>query len=83
MDFSSMSAGTVEAGLDTVSRGLLQHGVTAYCPTLVTSAQEYYHRVLPSMCPRRGGSNGAAVLGERCGERKREGTVLGVEEELC
>lgn len=54
----------VEKSLNKVSRGLLQHGVTAYCPTLVTSSRDYYHRVIPFMVPTQGGLNGAAVLGE-------------------
>ena len=33
-------------GVETVRAGLLKHGVTAFCPTVVTSDVEYYHRVL-------------------------------------
>ncbi len=54
----------VSKEVELVSRGLLQHGVTAYCPTLVTSSQDYYHRVLPFICPTKGGRDGAAVLGK-------------------
>ena len=64
VDFSSLAADAVHDSLDNVSRGLLQHGVTAYCPTLVTSSRDYYHRVIPLMRPKRGGSEGAAVLGK-------------------
>lgn len=64
VDFSSMKAGSVEASLGKVSHGLLEHGVTAFCPTLVTSSKDYYHRVIPLMCPKPGSCNGAAVLGK-------------------
>ena len=35
----------VEEGLEKVARGLLQHGVTAFCPTIVTAPEDYYRRV--------------------------------------
>ena len=44
VDFSS-DVETLEEGLVTVARGLLQHGVTSYCPTIVTSSQENYNKV--------------------------------------
>lgn len=31
-----------------VARGILAHGVTAFCPTLVTSPSEVYHKVCES-----------------------------------
>ena len=46
-----------------VSRGLLEHGVTAYCPTVVTSSPEYYKNTLPNIKQTVGGKEGAAVLG--------------------
>ena len=64
MDFSSLKEEEVSESLSKVSRGILQHGVTAYCPTLVTSSQDYYCRTLPLMCPREGGRDGATVLGK-------------------
>lgn len=64
VDFSSMEEQDVRKSLDKVSRGLLQHGVTAYCPTLVTSSRDYYHRVIPLIHPKLGGTTGAAVLGK-------------------
>lgn len=64
VDFSSLEVTDINHSLGKVSRGLLQHGVTAYCPTLVTSSREYYRRVIPLISPKKGGSEGAAVLGE-------------------
>lgn len=49
--------------LDKVSQGLLAHGVTSYCPTVVTSPPSVYRRVLPNIKRRGGGSHGASVLG--------------------
>lgn len=47
-----------------VSQRLLEHGVTAYCPTIVTSSPDYYKRTLPKIKPTLGGKHGAAVLGK-------------------
>lgn len=44
VDFSS-DTDSLEQGLQTVAKGLLQHGVTSYCPTIVTSSQESYNEV--------------------------------------
>ena len=44
VDFSS-DPDKLEDGLKTVAKGLLQHGVTSYCPTIVTSSQESYREV--------------------------------------
>lgn len=44
VDFSS-DPDKLEEGLKTVAKGLLQHGVTSYCPTIVTSSQESYSEV--------------------------------------
>lgn len=46
-----------------VSKKLLEHGVTAFCPTMVTSPVEVYHKVLPKLGPKKGGQHGATVLG--------------------
>ena len=51
MDFSSLEPGDVADGVETVAKGLLGHGVTSFCPTIVTSSPEYYSTV----CLRRGG----------------------------
>lgn len=44
VDFSS-NVDDVEAGLDIVARGILKHGVTSFCPTIVTSPLSVYHEV--------------------------------------
>nr|CAD7204097.1 unnamed protein product [Timema douglasi] len=53
----------VESGLLKVAKGLLAHGITAFCPTVVTSPTEVYLRVLPHLKRRTGGPHGATVLG--------------------
>ena len=45
VDFSS-DIDTLDEGLVTVAKGLLQHGVTSFCPTIVTSSQESYNKVI-------------------------------------
>ncbi|XP_066245063.1 N-acetylglucosamine-6-phosphate deacetylase isoform X1 [Euwallacea similis] len=52
-----------EEGLAVVGKKLLEHGVTAFCPTVVTSPLEIYHKVLPKLAPQQGGQHGATVLG--------------------
>ena len=64
MDFSSLEEEAVESSVDKVSHGLLRHGVTAYCPTVVTSPGSYYQRVVPLIRKKEGGASGAAVLGK-------------------
>lgn len=50
MDFSSLESGDVADAVETVAKGLLGHGVTSFCPTIVTSSPEYYSTV----CLKRG-----------------------------
>ena len=45
VDFSS-DVDTIEEGLEKVSKGILQHGVTSFCPTIVTSPVEIYQKVI-------------------------------------
>ncbi|KAI4463780.1 n-acetylglucosamine-6-phosphate deacetylase [Holotrichia oblita] len=52
-----------EKGVNTVAKGLLSHGVTSFCPTIVTSPQEIYHKVLRKIKKRCGNADGANVLG--------------------
>ncbi|KAJ9585221.1 hypothetical protein L9F63_002984 [Diploptera punctata] len=58
VDFSNNTE-DVENGLLKVAKGLLAHGVTAFCPTVVTSPRD----VLPFLKKRAGGSHGSAILG--------------------
>ena len=44
IDFTLPSQ-TIEDDVCQVSRGLLQHGVTAYCPTIITSSKDDYKQV--------------------------------------
>ena len=44
MDFSEHTE-TIEEGVRQVAKGLLEHGVTSFCPTVITSPQELYHKV--------------------------------------
>lgn len=45
VDFSHPSDDT-SAGVASVARKILEHGVTSFCPTLVTSPPSVYHKVL-------------------------------------
>eukprot|EP01064_Diplonema_japonicum_P008811 TRINITY_DN16248_c6_g1_i2.p1 TRINITY_DN16248_c6_g1~~TRINITY_DN16248_c6_g1_i2.p1 ORF type:complete len:706 (+),score=168.72 TRINITY_DN16248_c6_g1_i2:56-2173(+) len=48
----------------TVSKGILSHGCTSYCPTVITSAPEVYRKTLPLLLPQKGGlASGANMLG--------------------
>ena len=51
-------------GVDAVCRGVLAHGCTAFCPTVITSAPQLYRRNL-ELLPRRSGGrrNGASMIG--------------------
>ena len=46
VDFSSFeNDSAAERGIKLVAKRLLEHGVTGFCPTLVTGLPEYYQRV--------------------------------------
>lgn len=62
VDFS-YDVGSVDEGIAKVSKKLLAHGVTSFCPTLVTSPTETYHQVLGKIKKKAGGQHGATVLG--------------------
>lgn len=53
----------MEAGIDQVAKGLLKHGVTSFCPTIVTSPTKTYDKILPKIKKRNGSANGAGILG--------------------
>lgn len=62
VDFSH-DVDSVDANVRKVARGILAHGVTSFCPTLVTSEPEVYRKVLYSLKKTPGGKHGATVLG--------------------
>ena len=51
-DFSTEEG--VGTAVETVSQGVLQHGVTAYVATVITSSAEAYATILPQLTPRAG-----------------------------
>lgn len=53
----------VDQGVQKVAKELLKHGVTSFCPTMVTSDKETYQEILPKIKKRQGGIHGATVLG--------------------
>ncbi|KAG0227951.1 hypothetical protein BGW42_002505 [Actinomortierella wolfii] len=65
VDFSVPSDhDTYERDLLKVNRGLLKYGTTSYCPTIVSSSAQVYHKVLSHLKPRPGSAaTGATVLG--------------------
>ncbi|KGL85245.1 Putative N-acetylglucosamine-6-phosphate deacetylase [Tinamus guttatus] len=62
VDFS-LATDDFKSGIDLVSQKILSHGVTSFCPTLVTSPPSVYHQILPQISVRNGGAHGAGVLG--------------------
>lgn len=62
MDFSYDSE-NVENGINIVAKNLLAHGVTSFCPTMITSDKEKYRNILPRIKKQQGGKHGATVLG--------------------
>ncbi|XP_015121070.1 N-acetylglucosamine-6-phosphate deacetylase [Diachasma alloeum] len=62
IDFSH-NVDHVEEGVSKVAKELLAHGVTSFCPTLVTSSAETYRKVLPKIKKTDGGPQGAGILG--------------------
>lgn len=62
IDFSQASE-DVCSGISLVAKKILEHGVTSFCPTLVTSPPDVYHKVLPQVKVHDGGKDGAGVLG--------------------
>ncbi|KAK6632113.1 hypothetical protein RUM44_007143 [Polyplax serrata] len=62
IDFSQ-SKSITSNDVERVAKGILAHGVTSFCPTLVTSPVEIYDKVLPIIKKRKGGKHGATILG--------------------
>ncbi len=62
-DFSLPSK-DVEAGVAQVAKGILAHGVTSFCPTVITSSPEVYRKILPCIHRTSGSIEGAGVLGK-------------------
>lgn len=56
----------IRVNLDQISFKLLKHGVTAYCPTIVSSHAETYSKLIPNIEKTNSGTNpsvGASILG--------------------
>ena len=49
VDFSSSHSDDIEQGIALVRKRLLEQGVTGFCPTIITSAPERYHEILPKV----------------------------------
>ncbi|KAK3100096.1 hypothetical protein FSP39_014705 [Pinctada imbricata] len=62
VDFSA-DVDTIEDGVQKVAEGLLAHGVTSFCPTLVTSPKEIYTQIVPKVKKKNGSKDGAGILG--------------------
>jgi len=62
IDFSDPNENIGE-GLKKVAKGILSHGTTSFCPTLVTSPPEFYHKILKDIPRTPGSAEGAEILG--------------------
>ncbi|KAL8569291.1 putative N-acetylglucosamine-6-phosphate deacetylase [Nucella lapillus] len=62
VDFSDVDS-DISAGIQAVSKYLLEHGVTSFCPTVITSPPEVYKVILPQIRKSPGSAEGAGVLG--------------------
>ncbi|XP_031848829.1 N-acetylglucosamine-6-phosphate deacetylase [Nomia melanderi] len=62
IDFTH-NVNNVEEGINKVAKKLLEFGVTSFCPTLVTSPSETYHKIVPKIKKKDGGMQGASILG--------------------
>uniref|UniRef100_A0A8C7VRU3 N-acetylglucosamine-6-phosphate deacetylase n=1 Tax=Oncorhynchus mykiss TaxID=8022 RepID=A0A8C7VRU3_ONCMY len=63
IDFSQATS-NVRGGVALVAKKILEHGVTSFLPTLVTSPPNIYHKVLSEVKVHSGGVEGAGVLGK-------------------
>ncbi|KAG4075562.1 hypothetical protein HA402_003387 [Bradysia odoriphaga] len=62
IDFAHNTTDTA-TGVSLVAKNILAHGVTSFCPTLVTSPVSTYQQVLPNIPKKAGGKHGATILG--------------------
>jgi len=62
IDFSDPNE-NISEGLKKVAKGILPHGTTSFCPTLVTSPPELYHKILKDIPRTPGSAEGAEILG--------------------
>ena len=62
VDFSAPKE-DISKGLPKVARGILSHGVTSFCPTIITSPSDVYHKLLPHFHRQPGSIKGAGILG--------------------
>ncbi|CAO4370809.1 unnamed protein product [Caenorhabditis nigoni] len=65
IDFSTYNSNDDEykAGLESVAKLLLSHGVTSFAPTVITSSPETYHKVLPLLKRSEASAEGAGIIG--------------------
>ncbi|GFS46608.1 n-acetylglucosamine-6-phosphate deacetylase [Trichonephila inaurata madagascariensis] len=61
-DFSTPKE-DIATSINMVAKGILQHGVTSFCPTLITSTPDKYREIIPKIKIQNGGKHGAGVLG--------------------
>lgn len=61
VDFSETD--DIVGGVQTVAKGLLEYGVTSFCPTIVTSPPETYRQVVSQVKKCNGSKAGAGILG--------------------
>ncbi|XP_062570177.1 N-acetylglucosamine-6-phosphate deacetylase-like isoform X2 [Saccostrea cucullata] len=60
-DFSNTD--NIEDCVSKVASGILAHGVTSFCPTIVTSSGSTYKQVVPRVKKRNGSEEGSGILG--------------------
>ncbi|XP_033217985.1 N-acetylglucosamine-6-phosphate deacetylase [Belonocnema kinseyi] len=82
IDFSN-NIDNVEEGVSKVAKQLLTHGVTSFCPTVVTSPKETYRKVLPKIRRTYGTTSGAAILGVHVEGPFINTSKKGAHEEIC
>ncbi|GAV08426.1 hypothetical protein RvY_18117 [Ramazzottius varieornatus] len=63
VDFSSCTEDSIEEAIALVRKRLVAYGVTAFCPTIITSSPALYHQLLPHIKRSEGGLHGAEILG--------------------